>query len=1214
MKPQMYYKILLVFLSLFIFSYSYSQDVYVKEGETGGGTSWADATGNLKQAMDNASPGDVIWVAAGTYKPGTPRTNSFVLRPGVKIYGGFPASGAPTMIDRAPEANPTILSGDIDGNWTVDAPNSRHVVYSNSATVTSTTVLDGFSIKFGYADGSQYGAGIYLYRASPIIQNCVIEINTSVRNGGGVYLRSSTAQFIDCKINENSGVNGAGVFMYEASPIFNNTIIRENTASASGGGINIDRATSLPRFDDCKIISNTAERGGGIYANRASPQIYTTEIDSNKCSGIRGGGGVYLYSSPSPTFKECDIRYNTATNNSGSGGAMHVTGSTSNPIISKCNFIGNTSKRRGGAIFSDATWTTPALDNNYFFKDSCIGNINYSGSGGAIYFTDNTTPEITNNRFIQNHATITTNNSTAGLGGAVCVYRVNNKIEISNNTFQKNTATSSGTGNSCGRGGAIFVYRSSANIQSNTFTADTANFGGAIEIYSSPNFTLSECEFNANIAISYRNYSGFGGAIMLREGGSGNSLISNCKFYDGKAIQNSGNSNSGRGGAIFSYGNNQTKIYKCDIHDNIARHGSALGYYGSSNACTITNSLIYDNTADVYGAAAYFSASNPKNFNNVYVNNTNGAIYCNNSDPTIENNIFKGNGSNTIYLGDGGSDPNIQYCNLDAGITAPAGAGGGGNYSGTWANNVNGDPLFKTAPPSYEITPELSPCISKGNPATTAAAFPVNQDYYGNTRIVGVVDIGVHETVNKPMFVQPTTLNIAGTDTTITMSEDNDPTAFALTLNAIDLDLEGLTWSVQQPAANGVAGVTNATTTAPTDVSTPQTNVIKYTPNANYNGTDQFKIKISDGVYSDVITVIVTINPVNDPPFFVSSPSSNSVKPTQTWTYNIVTGDPDDLPAALNLSATTTLPTGMTSSFTNGTGTLSWTPTDAQVSTSPYTITLKVADVAGESATQLIEIYVVNRLIVVPGSYATIQEAIDNAVDGEDKVSVVTAGTYTPFDTRGKTIEIEGNTTNPGDVIIDAQGAGPCIVVNGGSPTISGFTCQNGTGQTGLSSTSTLHAPPSGKYGGAILCINTKATFDKIVVENNTLEVNNNNGGSGGGIYIGNNSEVTISNATIQNNNSKVYRGGGICIDDSEVTIEQTTINNNKAGNYGGGIALYNSTLTIGTGVNVNNNSVDGKNGVGGGVYDHNSDINGSSIHYSGNSASESGNNIKIFN
>src|SRR5690606_29442039 len=93
--------------------------VYVNLNATGNndGTSWADAYTSLQTALANTSPcvNQEVWVATGTYKPGTLETDSFEIPANKKVLGGF--DGTETNAgERNWHENPTILSGDLNNS------------------------------------------------------------------------------------------------------------------------------------------------------------------------------------------------------------------------------------------------------------------------------------------------------------------------------------------------------------------------------------------------------------------------------------------------------------------------------------------------------------------------------------------------------------------------------------------------------------------------------------------------------------------------------------------------------------------------------------------------------------------------------------------------------------------------------------------------------------------------------------------------------------------------------------------------------------------------------------------------------------------------------------------------------------------------------------------------------------------------------------------
>ncbi|MDR3251793.1 MAG: InlB B-repeat-containing protein, partial [Tannerella sp.] len=234
-----------------------------------------------------------IWVAAGTYYPlyaadgasTDPRDKAFVLVQGVKIYGGF--AGTETDIAQrqfpsyggAGVVNTTILSGDI-GTAGNNTDNCYHVIIG-ADNITAATILDGFTITGGNANGSDiisvngqniyrfYGGGIHNYwNSSPTLTNVTISGN-SATSGGGIYsIYTASTQIYNSIIWGNSGTNihndGNSTTTYQYSLV-------EGVGSLNASfNIGLD-----PLFEDWKNPSSaTMPNTAGDYTLKAgSPAI-----------------------------------------------------------------------------------------------------------------------------------------------------------------------------------------------------------------------------------------------------------------------------------------------------------------------------------------------------------------------------------------------------------------------------------------------------------------------------------------------------------------------------------------------------------------------------------------------------------------------------------------------------------------------------------------------------------------------------------------------------------------------------------------------------------------------------------------------------------------------------------------------------------------------------------------------------------------------------
>ncbi len=341
----------------------------------GDGRSWSGAFQFLQDALHepDLAAGDEIHVAAGTYLPDRfagdqngsgDLTESFDLRPGVAVYGGFPPGGG-SFSTRDPASWPSILSGDVLGlaqdayescgdaeggaancftatpgitgcvngfcctqvcdqipfccvlEWNQQCAYAALDMCDGRATVTALGIgqsirLDGFTIRDGSAVGGPvvdpyiyYGGGMRAgYAGGPvIIANCTFVGNVA-EYGGGLAITGGVAHVVNCRFEANHAFLGGAVYVNYADSTLANCLFTGNAANeGAGSGVYAD-PTSDVTLVNCTLVGNFS----------ASHGIAAYEVSEIANCIFWGNGSTSIYNAGSVTYTCVEDGYAGAGN------------------------------------------------------------------------------------------------------------------------------------------------------------------------------------------------------------------------------------------------------------------------------------------------------------------------------------------------------------------------------------------------------------------------------------------------------------------------------------------------------------------------------------------------------------------------------------------------------------------------------------------------------------------------------------------------------------------------------------------------------------------------------------------------------------------------------------------------------------------------------------------------------------------------------------
>ncbi len=255
-----------------------------------------DAATNLTSNTAAASGGG-IYMAAGTvtFTNAKLQSNTATNNDGGGLYLG----------------NGTMTVSGANAAFTANkAKNRGGGVYVGGGSFTMTGgAIGGTTAQGNYTtSGAGYGGGLYMGGGTATLSGGTLGGNKAEGGyGGAIYMNGGTCTLSNgatiggaTASYANSAKYGGGIYSAGGTITVKGGKIQRNTASTAGGGIYTNGADGVVNMEKqtskAEMLSyieyNTAEEGGGIYANRGVVNFSDGYIQYNRAS--EAGGGIYV--------------------------------------------------------------------------------------------------------------------------------------------------------------------------------------------------------------------------------------------------------------------------------------------------------------------------------------------------------------------------------------------------------------------------------------------------------------------------------------------------------------------------------------------------------------------------------------------------------------------------------------------------------------------------------------------------------------------------------------------------------------------------------------------------------------------------------------------------------------------------------------------------------------------------------------------------------
>jgi len=698
----------------------------------------------IQAAIDHCVDGDYIIVSDGTYYE-----NIVINGKSIILASNYLVDSDTTHIGN------TIIDGGQSDN-----PDEGSVITMLPGTgrPTATPYIIGFTIRNGTGRRilqniggntveKRVGGGIYIKQTNPVFVSNHIVDNEADDEGGGSYAFQSLPN-LGGTVDVGIGIinPGGNTFLRNHSDIGNDIYVYGSSGTREAIQLN-----------NCsfEVFSSADTTLSNYWANSSTPLSFTGSsglrdvITTDIYVSTDGNDNTNTGLSAGSPFKTIDYALSRAFGTEENTITIHIAPGTYSPSLTgekyPLQMVKYVSLQGAGQdetyLDAEATVETPK---RVIAMDRCTGvNIsdltimggfvtlskNYNGGGIGILDSDLTAEHLQ-----------IVNNSAAGDGAGI--YANNSTVIIDSTKIEGNSTL--------GSGGGLCSIASNLSFQNGYISNNSSSKNGAGVFIDNGIITIKGCELSSNNATGIQSK---GGGICLSS--TSNALIE-------ANIIKSNNADNGAG--IYLQANTNIKLNRNEIANNLADYNGG-GIYAITTTGNLTNNLIANNTATQRGGGIY-TYSSPTSQNNTIANNRatlqGGGVYINNSSPNSENTIYwdntsgSTNGGNQAYIYNNNSAPNFNYCDVQGG-SAAFGLSAGATFNGTYANNIDSNPLFalptswvginhETYAADYSLT-DTSPCVDSGDPGTNTTLFPL--DLAGNPRTDNnLIDIGAYELIH----------------------------------------------------------------------------------------------------------------------------------------------------------------------------------------------------------------------------------------------------------------------------------------------------------------------------------------------------------------------------------------------------------------------------------------------------------------------------------